>query len=109
MLFITPEDFFQKTSQLPRIDRQTELDCAKKMLTGDHQARETIIRGYLPFVAAVLRRKSPDLHTLRLILSCCTALEKAVDNFDFLQDSEPFSHRLSWYLRQTVTYYIASR
>ena len=42
-------------------------------------------------------------------MRCCAAVEKAVDGFDFLQDSERFGHRLNWALRQMVTAYIAER
>ncbi len=31
----------------------------------------------------------------------CMRLSGQVDSFNFLQESEPFSHRLSWCLRQT--------
>ena len=51
----------------------------------------------------------PELQTLELVMRCCAAVEKAVDGFDFLQDSERFGHRLNWALRQMVTAYIAER
>ncbi|MCF2681828.1 hypothetical protein [Faecalicatena contorta] len=50
--------------------------------------------------------KTERRQSLGLVLYCLQALEKAVDHFDFLQDSEPFSHRLNWYIRQAVTSYI---
>lgn len=31
-------------------------------------------------------------------MTCLQAPEKAMDSFDFLQDSELFSHRLNWLL-----------
>ena len=43
-----------------------------------------------------------------MIVYCQQALEKAVDNFDFFQESESFAHRLSWYLRQVATKYITN-
>ena len=109
MLFLTPDDFFQKVAQFKPIDRQKELEYARQMLDGDPEARNAIIEGYLPHLAAVLRRAKPEYRTLRLILGYCAALEKAVDSFDFLQNSERFSHRLDWYLRQTFVRYIAER
>ena len=108
MLFLGPEDFFEKVRHIPPISRELELHYAKQMALGDTGAREALITGYLPYVAAVLRR-GYRICTLELILRSYMALEKAVDSFDFLQDREPFSHRLSWVMRQTVTAYIADR
>ena len=109
MLFIGPDDFFRKVSHIPSISRERELYHAKKMLMGDMQAKESIILGYLPYIASFIRHQPSQNQTLELILRCCIALEKAVDSFDFLQNSEPFSHRLDWYLRQTATAYMADR
>ena len=46
------------------------------------------------------------MQNLGLVLYCMQALEKAADSFDFLQDSEPFLHRLNRYLRQATVDYI---
>ena len=109
MLFISAEDFFEKVSRLQPLKREEEIALARQMGAGDPAARERLIAGYLPFTAAHIRRLSREMQTLRCILLCCQALEKAVDSFNFLQESEPFSHRLSWCLRQAVTKYIADR
>lgn len=106
MLFISIEDFFDKAGQCPRLSRQEEIQYALQMQQGDPAARDALIRGYLPMVAAHVRRASPQMRTLTLAMFCVHALEKAVDSFDFLQDSETFSHRLSWWLRQATTNYI---
>lgn len=44
-----------------------------------------------------------------LFLSADDFLEKAVDGFNFEQNGETFSHRLSWWLRQETTKYIAEK
>ena len=106
MIFSNIEDFYEKASICARLTRQEEIDCAKKMKTGDNAAREKLIQSYIPMVAGHIKHMKPHLQTLGLVLYCMQALEKAVDSFDFLQDSEPFSHRLSWWLRQAVANYI---
>ena len=109
MLYIRAEDFYEEARSCSAMSRQEELQCARQMREGDALARERLIRSYLPMTAAYISRMPAHRQSLRLILDCRQALEKAVDAFDFLQDSEPFSHRLNWYLRSAVTKYIADR
>ena len=106
MIFSNIEDFYEKASICARMTRQEEIDCAKKMKSGDTAAREKLIQSYIPMVAGHIKHMKPHLQTFGLVLYCMQALEKAVDSFDFLQDSEPFSRRLSWWLRQAVANYI---
>lgn len=109
MMYISVEDFYEKTSACRRLSRQEEIQCAKGMKEKDSFAREQLIQSYLPMVAGHIRRTAPHLQTIGLIYYCQKALEQAVDSFDFLQESETFTHRLSWALRQAVTRYIADR
>lgn len=109
MFFISADDFFTKAGSLTRPTREEEKALARKMAVGDQAAREALIRGYLPYVAAYIRRSPRSLHTLNTVYTCISALEKAVDQFDFLQDREPFSHQLSRWLRQCITKCIANR
>ena len=89
--------------------REEEVECAKKMLNGDKEAREQLIQSYIPMVAGHIKHTKPDLQQLGLVIYCMQALEKAVDSFDFLQDSETFTHRLSWWLRQATTKYMVCK
>ena len=107
MIYISVEDFYEKVSAFSRMSRQEELECARQMKNGDLQARERMIQSYLPMAAAHIKRVAADRQSLGMILYCQQALEKAVDSFDFFQEGETFSHRLSWYLRQAVTRYVA--
>jgi hypothetical protein len=45
--------------------------------------------------------------SLQFIYGCLQTLEIMVDKFDFLQDSEAFTHSLSLALRREITKYIA--
>lgn len=106
MVFLGAEDFYEKANACKVMNRQEEIACARRMQDGDAEAREELIRNYLPMVAGHIRHLPEHMQTFGLILCCQQALEKAVDRFDFLQESETFAHRLSWWLRQTVTSYI---
>ena len=106
MVFISIDDFYKKAALCRVLTRQEEMACAQKMKNGDSAAREKLIQSYLPAVAGHIRRAKPHMQNLGLVLYCVQALEKAVDAFDFLQESEPFSHRLGWYLRQATAEYI---
>ena len=109
MLFISVEDFLTQVSAIPRLSRDEERSLAAKKAAGDSAAKEAIVEGYLYQVAAYLRRAPQQIRTLHTLYACVAALEKAVDRFDFLQDSETFTHHLSWALRQCITRCIAER
>jgi len=107
MIYISIDDFYEKAALCKVLSRQEEIECAKRMKNGDTFAREELIQSYIPMVEGHIKHAKPHMQNLGLVLYCQQALEKAVDSFDFLQDSEPFSHRLSWALRQAVAKYIA--
>ena len=107
MVFISIEDFYEKAEKCIVLTRQEELECAQRMKQGDGAARARLIESYLSMTARHVQRAKPEMQTLSLALYCVDALEKAVDSFNFLQDSETFTHRLSWYLRNATAKYIA--
>jgi len=109
MIYISVEDFYEKAALCTKMTRQEEIECARKMQNGDTAAREKLIQSYIPMTAGIMKRSPAHMQTLGLALYCMQALEKAVDSFDFAQEREPFSHRLSWWLRQAMTGYIANR
>lgn len=109
MIYISIEDFYKKAESCHVLSRQEEIECAQQMKNGDAAARERLIESYLPMVAAHVKRTNPHMQKLGLVLYCQQALENAVDSFDFLQDSEKFSHRLSWHLRQAVVRYVLTK
>ena len=109
MLFVSPEDFYTKTKDLKPLSRAEEKNLAERMKSGDAEARQALIEGYLPMVASVCKHQKPQYQSLELIYRCLSALEQAVDRFDFQQDSETFTHHLSWRLRQCITRCIAER
>lgn len=107
MIFISIEDFYEKAASCRILTRPEEIEYAQRMKQGDEDARERLIESYLQMTACHVKRSKPELQTLSLALYCVDALEKAVDSFNFLQESETFAHRLSWYLRNATVKYIA--
>lgn len=109
MLFISVEDFLIQAKAVSRLSRAEEKALAQRMAAGDKAARESLVRGYLPIVAFRIRLAPRQLHTLKTVYACVAVLEKSVDRFNFLQDSETFAHHLGWGLRQCITRCIADR
>ena len=109
MLFYSVEEFFRYADRQKRLTREEELALAFAVRNGDEAASKRLADGYLPFVAGVIRRQTPELQTLRLVMRCCMLLEQEIGRFDFAQEGETFLHRLSWAMRQAVTREIAER
>ena len=101
MLFISVEDFFAQAMNAPRLTRDEQKQLSLEMAQND-DARNQLIRSYLPFVAARIRRAPKSFQTLHTVYACLSALEKGVDSFNFQQDREPFIHHLSWRLRRCI-------
>ena len=102
MLYVSLQDFFHKTANLPRLSRDAELALAAAMVNGDLTARTQLIEGYLPMVAGHIRHCKDQLQRLTLVYTC-------LQSFDFFQNSEPFSRHLSRYLRQATVRCIAQQ
>lgn len=103
MLFISVDDFFKEAKAVRRLSRDEEKIYAAKMMQGDTEAREIIIHAYFHLVASWIKRSSKDIQTLNAVYQCLNTLEKAVDNFNFLQDNYTFINHLSKLLRQSIT------
>ena len=107
MLFLTPVEFFDKAKQMKPLSREQEKELYSLMKTGDMQARERIVQSYVNIVACKIKRLSKELYSLDLIYNCLDKLEKAVDTFDFSNDGESFTHRLTLIIQKEIANYIA--
>lgn len=106
MVYVSLEDFYEKAGRCSRLTREEEIECAKRMNAGDEEARQMLIDSYTSLVAGRIQRAKPHMQNLGLVIYCMHALNRAVDSFNFLQDSETFTHRLSWCLRQAFADYL---
>ena len=106
MLYTCAEDFFQYAFTTKRISREEEIEYAKLMKVNDSVARQAIINGYIPVVAARIRRLPKECQSLELIYRCIDVLEKTTDTFNFLQEGETFLHTLSVRLQPVINRYV---
>ena len=109
MIFKCVDDFYAYASMIKPLSREQERALALAMREGNAQAREAIIRGYMPFISAKMKGLSKQESSLELLYRMISKLEELVDKFDFLQEGETFIHRLSMALRHTVVEYIADK
>ena len=110
MMFVSSEQFMLQARQAERLTVQQEKELFAQMQAGDDQAAQRLARSYLPTVAATAQRVSPGgKPSLELICRFVCTLEREVEAFDFSQESEPFTHRLSLALRKTTAEYIADQ
>ena len=107
LIYINKEDFFEKAAAARRISKDEERELSVRMAAGDAKAREIIIDGYLHFVASYIRRMLGDRATLEVVYCCLSALESAVDTFNFLQEGDTFGHQLGLKLKKAINGYIA--
>ncbi|MBE6591309.1 MAG: hypothetical protein E7646_04645 [Ruminococcaceae bacterium] len=109
MMFLSVEDFFNKTQSIKLLSRDEQAHLAARMRNNDPEARQMLIEAYLPVVAAHIKRAPKALCTLHTLYTCIDSLEKGVDSFNFLQEGESFTHHLSWRMRQCITRCLAER
>ena len=102
MIYLSVEDFFDQASRYSRLSREEEKLCAVKKNGGDAKAREALINSYLPFVAALIRRQPKENQRLHTVYACIKVLDKAVDEFNFLQERETFTPYLSIRLKNCL-------
>ena len=103
MLFISIDDFYKKAKGLKKLSREEEKSYATKMVEGDADAYTKIMQNYLPMVAFRIWCAPKNVQTLDTVYRCLGILEQAINKFDFQQDSESFTHYLSWRLRRCIT------
>ena len=109
MLFISFDDFVNKVSGIEKLNPEKSAELYLAMKAGNSSAREALIDGHLYLVKGHISRMKPEMRTLRHVMECVSALNNAVDSFDFTTKSETFIHRLSFYLKNATTKYIAER
>ena len=107
-MFISIEDFYKKASECKPFSKEEEKVLATLMDGGDEIAKEKLTKSYFNYVASTIKRLAKEMQTLTLVYNCLNALEKSVETFNFMQDSESFSHRLTFVLRKEITAYVAN-
>jgi DNA-directed RNA polymerase specialized sigma subunit len=106
-VFLNVEDFLQKAERIAPLSPEEEAQLYARLQAGDLAARERLAEGYLPLVAARIRRGPQRVHTLKAVYACIGCVERCVATFDFSRGKREFLHMLSWRLRQCIIRCIA--
>ena len=110
MLYTSAEDFYNKAATIKRLSREEEKELAKKMKERHENAQKALVVGYLPVLAAYLKRytRTPSLD---MIYKGIEILETSIATFNFLYDSPSPNVNFANYLADKVcrmmTRYIA--
>jgi DNA-directed RNA polymerase sigma subunit (sigma70/sigma32) len=108
VLFLSAEDFFKKAGDVGLPSDAETRTLGERLQKEDADARLALYVGYLPFIAATVKRhfaKGPI--SLDFIYRCTEALEKGLDSFDFSRGRDAFISYLSYKCKQEITRYIA--
>ena len=103
--------YLREIGQYPLLNGEQERDLAKRILTGDDEARGILARSNLRLVVSIAKKyvnRSPDLTLLDLIQEGNLGLFKAVDKFDYTKGYK-FSTYATWWIRQAITRALADQ
>ena len=103
--------YLREIGKYPLLNAQQERDLAKRILSGDGEARNLLARANLRLVVSIAKKyvgRSPDLTLLDLIQEGNLGLFKAVDKFDYSKGFK-FSTYATWWIRQAITRALADQ
>ncbi len=109
--FDSVQMYLREIGQYPLLNGEQEKDLAKRILTGDDEARSILARSNLRLVVSIAKKyvnRSPDLTLLDLIQEGNLGLFKAVDKFDYTKGYK-FSTYATWWIRQAITRALADQ
>ncbi|MEK9201563.1 MAG: sigma-70 family RNA polymerase sigma factor [Patescibacteria group bacterium] len=103
--------YLKEIGQYPLINGAQEKELAKRIQTGDLEAKNLLARSNLRLVVSIAKKyvgRSPDLTLLDLIQEGNLGLFKAVDKFDWTKGYK-FSTYATWWIRQAITRALADQ
>jgi RNA polymerase primary sigma factor len=103
--------YLREIGKYPLLNAQQERDLAKRIVSGDDEARNLLARANLRLVVSIAKKyvgRSPDLTLLDLIQEGNLGLFKAVDKFDYSKGFK-FSTYATWWIRQAITRALADQ
>ncbi len=103
--------YLKEIGKAPLLKALDERELAKKIATGDEEARKKFISANLRLVVSIAKRyvnRSANLGILDLIQEGNIGLSRAVDKFDYKRGFK-FSTYATWWIRQAITRALADQ
>ncbi|MBU4536482.1 sigma-70 family RNA polymerase sigma factor [Patescibacteria group bacterium] len=103
--------YLKEIGQYELLTQSQEIELAKRIATGDEEAKNLLARANLRLVVSIAKKytgRSPDLTLLDLIQEGSLGLFKAVDKFDHTKGFK-FSTYATWWIRQAITRALADQ
>ena len=101
--------YLREIGKIPLLTYEEELDLAKKVLTGDEEAKKKLSESNLRLVVSIAKKYvGRGMLFLDLIQEGNMGLIKAVEKFDYSKGYK-FSTYATWWIRQAITRAIADQ
>ncbi len=103
--------YLREIGKTSLLTKQEERELAKRLETGDEEARQKLIKANLRLVVSIAKRyanRTPNLSILDLIQEGNIGLSKAVEKFDYKKGFK-FSTYATWWIRQAITRALADQ
>ena len=103
--------YLKEIGQYSLLNASEERELAKRILAGDLEAKNLLMRANLRLVVSIAKKyvgRSPDLTLLDLIQEGNLGLYKAVEKFDHTKGFK-FSTYATWWIRQAITRALADQ
>src|SRR5690348_11073300 len=101
--------FLNEAGRWPLLTAQEEVELAKRIERGDHEAKERMINSNLRLVVSIAKRyQGHGLSLLDLIQEGIIGLIRAVEKFDWRRGFK-FSTYATWWIRQAVQRGVANK
>lgn len=101
--------YLKEIGKIPLLNREEELEIAKKVSQGDEKAKQILVESNLRLVVSIARKYTKKgMPMLDLVQEGTIGLIRAVEKFDYTKGFK-FSTYASWWIRQGITRAIADQ